>query len=187
MSLYKNYATDPAKESNGAEVTFEYPQTGQPMKPLYIFDLDGTLCNIEHRLHFLDNKADKHRWDKFHKACVNDVPNQPVIRIMEALVDEGSEVWIFSGRSEDVRKETEEWMHKYLDTYAWPLRANPALLTMRPSGDFTEDHLLKQSWMQWMLEDDRKRLVCVFDDRKRVVDMWRANGITCLQVAPGDF
>ena len=25
------------------------------------------------------------------------------------------------------------------------------------------------------------------DDRQQVVDMWRANGVTCLQCAPGDF
>jgi hypothetical protein len=34
---------------------------------------------------------------------------------------------------------------------------------------------------------DRERLVGAFDDRQRVVDMWRRNGITCFQVAPGDF
>jgi hypothetical protein len=25
------------------------------------------------------------------------------------------------------------------------------------------------------------------DDRQRVVDMWRSNGLTCLQVAEGNF
>jgi hypothetical protein len=25
------------------------------------------------------------------------------------------------------------------------------------------------------------------DDRQKVVDMWRAEGLTCFQVAPGDF
>ena len=27
----------------------------------------------------------------------------------------------------------------------------------------------------------------VFDDRNQVVDMWRQNGLTCFQVADGDF
>lgn len=157
------------------------------MKPLYIFDLDGTLCNIEHRLHFLDNKADSDRWNKFYKACVNDAPNQPVISVMHSLINSGADVWIFSGRSEDVRKETEHWLHKHTCFRVWTLEEHPALLTMRQNGDYTEDHLLKQSWMQWMLKVDLERLVGVFDDRKRVVDMWRANGITCFQVAPGDF
>lgn len=38
-----------------------------------------------------------------------------------------------------------------------------------------------------MLLVDRDRLVAVFDDRARVVRMWRKAGITCFQVAPGDF
>ena len=38
-----------------------------------------------------------------------------------------------------------------------------------------------------MRPEDRARLVAVFEDRKRVVDMWRENGVTCYQVAPGDF
>jgi hypothetical protein len=30
-------------------------------------------------------------------------------------------------------------------------------------------------------------VLCVFDDRDKVVKMWRENGINCFQVAPGDF
>jgi hypothetical protein len=29
--------------------------------------------------------------------------------------------------------------------------------------------------------------MCTFDDRDKVVKMWRDNGIICFQVAPGDF
>ena len=31
------------------------------------------------------------------------------------------------------------------------------------------------------------RILCVFDDRTKVVNMWRENGLSCFQVAPGDF
>jgi len=36
-------------------------------------------------------------------------------------------------------------------------------------------------------DDKRKDILCVFDDRQKVVDMWRKNGITCFQVNYGDF
>lgn len=158
------------------------------MRPLYIFDIDGTLCNIEHRLHFINGpKDDPDRWKKFYKACVDDVPNLPVIDVMQALASKGQEIWLFSGRSEDVRKETIQWLHDNSHFWRGPLEDNPGLLSMRPSGDYTEDHLLKQSWLHNMLDVDRKRLVAVFDDRKRVVDMWRANGVPCFQVAAGEF
>ena len=61
------------------------------------------------------------------------------------------------------------------------------LLTMRQEMDYTPDDVLKESWLDNMLVDDRKRLVAVFDDRDRVVSMWRRRGITCLQVGAGNF
>lgn len=155
-------------------------------RPLYIFDIDGTLCNIEHRLHFLNSK-DPDRWDKFYKACLYDTPNKPVLGTMKILCDAGNDIWLFSGRSEDVRKETMMWLHTHCWNLAFQLELNPERLTMRPSKDYTEDHIMKEQWLHNMLDVDRKRLVAVFDDRKRVVDMWRANGVACFQVAPGEF
>ena len=157
------------------------------MRPLYIFDIDGTLCNIEQRLHFLEDKTDKARWDKFYQACTKDAPNKPVLAVMEALQDSGAEIWLFSGRSDSVRWQTINWLHRHSCLRAWHLEEHPQLLTMRPVGDFTEDHLLKESWLNNMLVEDRQRLVAIFDDRKRVVDMWRANGVPCFQVAAGEF
>lgn len=157
------------------------------VRPLYIFDIDGTLALIEQRLHFLSNLKDKERWNKFYAACVNDLPNKPVLEVLEALHASGTEIWFFSGRSEDVREETINWLHKYTSFSGWCLKNFPERLTMRLSEDYTEDHILKEQWLHGMLEVDRNRLVGVFDDRKRVVDMWRANGVTCFQVAEGKF
>jgi FMN phosphatase YigB (HAD superfamily) len=161
----------------------------QNLNPLYIFDIDGTLCNIEHRLHFLENKADPQRWTKFYEACVDDIPNAPVIAVLQHLMsaDLPNEIWLFSGRNDTVRQQTIEWLHKYTPFSMGQLEMYPELLTMRPEGDYTEDHLMKQDWLHHMLQEDRDRLVCVFDDRKRVVDMWRANGVPCFQVAAGEF
>ena len=33
----------------------------------------------------------------------------------------------------------------------------------------------------------KDNVAMVFDDRQQVVDMWRYNGLTCFQVADGDF
>ena len=55
---------------------------------------------------------------------------------------------------------------------------------MRPLKDFTPDDVLKQLWLDNIGKDN---VLCTFDDRKKVVDMWRNNGITCFQVADGDF
>ena len=38
-----------------------------------------------------------------------------------------------------------------------------------------------------MIRPIKDDVLMTVDDRQRVVDMWRAEGLTCLQVAPGDF
>lgn len=153
------------------------------VRPLYIFDLDGTLALIEHRRHMLD-ADDRDKWRRFYAACDKDEPNSPVILVMECL-RRFADVWIFSGRSDEVRDKTVAWLAQHTSFTTWDLEG--ALLTMRQAGDYTPDDELKRQWLDGMLVDDRRRLVAVFDDRDRVVQMWRDAGVTCFQVAPGEF
>ena len=147
---------------------------------IVIADLDGTIALIEHRRHWLD--AERHpdltsdeRWRKFFAECVNDTPNTPVIESLIALDNFGYEIHIFSGRSDEVREATMMWLQ-----YKVPYN----VLKMRAAGDFTKDEELKRQWIQ---EYDLANILCVFDDRQKVVDMWRQLGLACFQVAPGDF
>jgi len=145
------------------------------MKDIIIFDLDGTLALIEHRRHFVE--AGKRQWKEFFAACVDDKPNVPVIRIYQSMLTCGFPFQhkIFSGRSDEVRKETEEWLDKHVGLYHE--------LKMRREGDYTPDEELKRAWALPILN----RIYCVFDDRDKVVKMWRDLGVTCLQVADGGF
>ena len=154
------------------------------MKPLYIFDLDGTLALIEHRRHILDWEA-RDKWRHFYAACDKDVPNASVISTMERLRHAGADVWIFSGRSEEVRVKTVAWLAQHTSFMTSDLEG--PMLQMRAEGDYTADDILKKQWLDNMLHEDRERLVATFDDRDRVVQMWRDNGVTCFQVAPGEF
>jgi hypothetical protein len=56
---------------------------------------------------------------------------------------------------------------------------------MRKAGDYRQDAIVKAEWLEALPEDQRP--VLAFDDRQQVVDMWRAHGVRCCQVAPGDF
>ena len=153
-------------------------------KPLYIFDLDGTLADCQNRVHILAEKDDPNRWRRFYAACVYDTPIYPVLDTMERLMQAGAEVWIFSGRSAEVRRETEHWLLLHTLFMAHELET---ALTMRDEGDHRADDIVKGEWVDGMLDVDRARLVAAFDDRDRVVAMWRSRGIQCFQVAPGDF
>jgi hypothetical protein len=154
------------------------------MKPLYIFDLDGTLALIEHRRHIIEDPSrDDSKWRRFYAACDRDEPNEPVIRVMESL-RRFADVLIFSGRSDEVRDKTAAWLAKHTSFTTSDL---DTALVMRAEGDYAADDVLKKQWLEGMLVDDRKRLVASFDDRDRVVQMWRSQGVTCFQVAHGEF
>ena len=163
------------------------------MRPLYIFDLDGTLALIEHRRHLVEGPSKD--WRAFFAACVDDLPNEPVIRTLHGLRAAGAEIWIWSGRSDEVREQTVAWLieHRCLTGLAaaatklpgWPFHAES--FRMRKAGDFTPDEKLKFGWLADMEPPERNRLTAVFDDRDKVVRMWREAGVPCFQVAPGEF
>lgn len=153
--------------------------------PLYIFDLDGTLSLTHKRQHLIENgKRNAAAWDAFYDACDTDPPNLSVIKTLDFLRETGCETWIFSGRRAEVREKTIAWLEDYT---TFSRKELEVCLTMRDIGDNTEDSTLKLSWYNQLLQEDQQRLVAVFDDRDRVVNMWRSLGITCFQVAPGNF
>lgn len=159
------------------------------MKPLYIFDLDGTLALIEHRRHFVERESGKQDWKGFFAACVNDQPNAPVVQTLENL-RRLCDVWIWSGRSEEVREATVEWIAHNTSFISWtfdPIFGEKNALKMRTEGDYTPDEVLKRGWLKSLSPHDRQRLVAVFDDRDKVVQMWRDEGVACFQVAQGAF
>jgi beta-phosphoglucomutase-like phosphatase (HAD superfamily) len=150
-----------------------------------IFDLDGTLADCTHRIPLLEKlDADVREkkpignevWEAFYRASIHDKPIWPVINTLTGLRQSGAQIEIWTGRSDFVREETEAWLARHA--------MHPCYLTnMRPHGNHIPDHVLKKQW----LEAAKEKPHLVFEDRARVVEMWRANGITCCQVAEGNF
>lgn len=153
------------------------------MKPFYIFDLDGTLADITHRRWIIEDKDDKQRWRRFYAACDKDSPNQPVIDLMHAL-RLTHDVRIWSGRSDEVRDKTVKWLADNTRLTSFEI---DDILTMRREGDYTPDDVLKKSWLDELSDTERRLLCGCFDDRDRIVKMYRENGVACFQVADGDF
>lgn len=144
-----------------------------------ICDIDGTLA--------LFNGRGPYDKEKYHL----DLPNMPVVDILGTYDhwrefgvenDEGKQpnlkILIVSGREDD----------KYDVTYAW-LRKHGIpfdALFMRKAGDFRNDAIIKREIYENEILGNYNVLFCL-DDRDRVVNGWREAGLTCLQVAPGDF
>lgn len=59
---------------------------------------------------------------------------------------------------------------------------------MRKAGDKRNDAIVKQEiWENDISGSGRFDVFFVLDDRNRVVEMWREQGLKVLQVAEGDF
>ena len=179
-------------------------QSGHTMKKnTIIFDLDGTLAIIEKRRLLAGsptgNKPVKSKmdWDVFFdpENIQLDEPNHPVIKMAQLFAEDGFKIVIFSGRNDRSFFTTKSWLtrnrvpfHKLVmrpDKFkedSWPIaNGNPAT----PDMKFMPDEILKKKMLDTFVDKDDVFLTV--DDRQKVVDMWRDNGLTCFQVAPGDF
>ena len=147
---------------------------------IVIFDLDGTLALIDKRRAISTKDNGKLDWSVFQdpKNIDLDVPNKQVVNILDILDNTDKyQIWILSGRSDVTKDATIDWLSKYGINYDH--------LIMRPQKHlYMADNDLKQMWLDDIGVDN---VAMVFDDRNQVVDMWRQNGLTCFQVADGDF
>lgn len=131
-----------------------------------IVDIDGTVA-----LH-----TNRRPYDA--AKCSTDTPNKKIVDIVRDYAARGNHILFVSGREEKYKEVTQQWMYKN----SIPFHQ----MWMRPTSDFREDSIVKQEIYDMRIRG-KYNVDFVLDDRNRVVDMWRRNGLTCLQVAPGDF
>lgn len=132
-----------------------------------ICDIDGTVALMQGR--------SPYDWSKVG----GDAPNQPVIDALARLAD-GRQVLFMSGRSDVCWAETQTWLHLHIPpTISWSLH-------MRAAADNRPDRLTKSDLFDAHVRG-RFNVAAVLDDRNQVVRLWRDLGLTCLQVADGDF
>ena len=146
---------------------------------LVVFDIDGTLANIEHRLDYVRSKPKN--WKAFDAGIPNDKVNLPVARVFHSMVatDFDNTIVLASGRNERSRQATEDWLElNGLGHYE--------KLYMRKLDDYRSDDIVKQEILDQIIADYGKKPDMVFDDRPRVVRMWRDNGIFVFNVYQGE-
>ena len=150
-------------------------------KKTIIFDLDGTLANIDVRKKLATKPNGKLDWDIFFDSdnIKLDVPNEPVVKMAQMFAEDGFTIIIFSGRSDKTKDSTRYWLtHNIIPFHK---------LVMRDSktNHFTPDDILKKDMLDKHV--DINDVFLVVDDRDKVVKMWRDLGLNTFQVAPGDF
>jgi hypothetical protein len=140
---------------------------------MIIFDIDGTLSIVGDRL----NELILHDWDSFYARCYEDELNQIVADVLLALVDNGYRIIYVTGRRESCRADTLLW----LKDNGLPCQSKD--LFMRKNGDYRPDTIIKIELIKHLLP----YITLVFEDRTSMVKEWRKQGITCFQVAAGNF
>lgn len=131
-----------------------------------IVDIDGTIADKGNR--------DPYDWSK----VIEDTPHTNIM-ILVHMLSAYYEPIFMSGRSDVCRVDTLKWLNKQAFT--------KPLLYMRKDGDYRPDtEIKKEMYHQHVVGKWDIRFV--LDDRNKVVEMWREQlGLTCLQVADGDF
>ena len=131
---------------------------------------------MEHRRHFVSEGSD---WNAFREATVDDTPVQWVCDIAKRFIAQGESVAFFSARNESEREITEKQISEWIGD-------GHSGVFLRPNGDFRPDEEFKSD-LATRFEEIGGKIDLVFDDRNKVVEMWRERGTTVVQVADGDF
>lgn len=153
----------------------------QNLTKIIIVDLDGTLCDITHRKKYIDGSMGKKDWEKFYENCENDEVNDFCSKLILSLKYSSYQILpiFITGRPEKIRIATDRWLYHHL------LVHNPFIF-MRPDGDFRPDYIVKKEIYEREIKGKYDVLFAI-DDRQQVVDMWREEGLVCLQCDKGDF
>jgi len=163
-------------------VAAKAPKVDNSLPFAIVCDLDGTLSlfnakrddgSVDVRYH------DAHTRSPYDASkCDEDSLNKQVASVIEAMQKAGYHIIFCSGREDCYREQTERFLKKHI-SFNYELH-------MRKSGDMRKDSFVKEEIYNTHIAP-YYNVFLVLDDRNQVVDFWRAKGLTCWQVAPGNF
>lgn len=141
-------------------------------RPIVICDIDGTLADLRHRLHYVQQTPKD--WDSFFARCDEDRVYHDVLDQVEELSKTHDIVFV-SGRRGDAQtaSATFEWLRQTGVQFVG--------LLMRRADDRRPDDQVKEELLRLL---PRERVALVIDDRPRVIRMWQRNGLNVQQVHP---
>ena len=145
------------------------------MKPTaYIFDVDGTLANVDEFLHFM--RGGKKDYDSFHGASINAKPNLEVFSMLDNAISKGHAILIVTSRKEKWRGLTSMWLAKN--------NARSHALFMRDNDDNRPDYEVKKDILNKI--QDFWVVVHAVDDNPNVIRLWEENKIPTTKIGTWD-
>lgn len=136
-----------------------------------ICDIDGTVALRNNRSPF-----------DYSKVC-EDTFDPRMLEVLYTFIESGVKIIFITGREDmdNCRELTTKWLDKNIaySESGWDL-------IMRSKGDHRSDTEVKKEIYDKYIKD-KYNVMCVFEDRDKVVKMWRDEGLLCNQVYYGDF
>jgi hypothetical protein len=127
-------------------------------RPLAVFDIDGVVADVRHRLHHLHGRRS---WHGFFREAGADPLLAEGARLAHDLARGHDVVWL-TGRPEWLRDVTEDW----LDTHGLPAGE----LYLRPDGDYRPARVYKLGVLRRLRDRDGRVVAAFVDDDAEVVD-----------------
>ncbi|MBO0731128.1 MAG: hypothetical protein J2P57_17860 [Acidimicrobiaceae bacterium] len=146
-----------------------------PAGPAVVFDLDGVLSDAATRQHYLEGPW--RDWDAFFEACGDDPLIEEVARLL-GLLDPDLVIVLLTGRPEWVQPQTLAWLHRY--------RLRWDLLIMRDFGNYSAAREFKRGSVR-ELRSSGFDLRLSFEDDRRNVAMFHAEGVPCVYIHSGYY
>ena len=149
----------------------------RPLEPgrAVVFDMDGVLSDAVTRQHYIE--GGRRNWDAFFAACGDDPLIEDVAQLLHVL-DDDLQIILLTGRPLRVQPQTLAWLDRY--KLRWDL------LIMRDFGDYAAAREFKR----WTVHDLRSlgfELVLAFEDDRRNLEMFRAEGVPCVYIHSGYY
>lgn len=137
-------------------------------RPLAVFDVDGVLADVRHRLHHLESRPKD--WGAFFAAAVDDPPLAEGIALcLESGKD--CEVVYVTGRPEHCRQDTLDWFRRH--------GLPEGRLSMRGEGDRRPARMAKPQLLRRLARD--RIVALVVDDDAQVCTAYEQAGWTVLR------
>lgn len=138
--------------------------TDDKKRDAVIYDVQGTLINVLDIRYLVEGP--KKYFDQFHEATLQCQPNWEVLEQCQRDQADGLDILVVSGMTDVYLYGLRLWLATYM--------INPAVVRMRPDGDWCSDVVLKARIANEL--EENYHILHATDDNPRILDLWERRG-----------